>query len=480
MKSNSFGPVMALMIFTLLLTACGGGGGGGQVAGISGTGITASGTVSGFGSVIVNGVEFLINGNTQITVDGQLASEADLRVGQVVTVTGTRQTETQATADTVIADRLLDGPIEAIDEANQEITALDQTVIVNEGTVLPGSAGFNDLNEMNLIAVHGFVNANGEIVATWIQRASETFVYDGATSTDLEGAVSGLAPAQMRFNIDGLIVDFTNAMPDESAGALADGTRVEVFGSQTTASGVFTADSVRVINPLIGQPGRYVELEGLVTDFNGAGDFVVAGQPVNASTARQTDGTGQSLANGARVEVEGTINADRVLVAESFAIRPFGGTRMAATVGAVDVANDTFMILGLQATAEPTTSYMDSSVQNLRDFRLDDLRPGDYVEVRGFREGDGDFVATRIERRNPETSARIAGTINETDLPALQFEVAGAAVRIVDPAGTPDCEGNPLDINRLKSGARVEVEGTENPGEPVEILADEICMTNRD
>ena len=45
----------ACATFLVLVTACGGGGGGG---GIGGTGLTSSGTISGTGSIFVNGVRF--------------------------------------------------------------------------------------------------------------------------------------------------------------------------------------------------------------------------------------------------------------------------------------------------------------------------------------------------------------------------------------------------------------------------------------
>ena len=55
------------LIFTSLagavfaLSGCGGGGGGDSLAGIGGTGKIASGTITGFGSIFVNDVEYHID-----------------------------------------------------------------------------------------------------------------------------------------------------------------------------------------------------------------------------------------------------------------------------------------------------------------------------------------------------------------------------------------------------------------------------------
>ena len=82
MKTSLFGP---LLFGTLLaLASCGGG-----TNGTSGSGVTSTGTITAFGSVFVNGVEFSTSGAT-IVRDGNPATETNLRVGMVVTVNGSR------------------------------------------------------------------------------------------------------------------------------------------------------------------------------------------------------------------------------------------------------------------------------------------------------------------------------------------------------------------------------------------------------
>ena len=68
-----------LLPLVIALSSCGGGGGGGgggglaavsTGGGIGGTGVTSSGTVDGFGSIFVNGVEYETD-EAQILIDGE-------------------------------------------------------------------------------------------------------------------------------------------------------------------------------------------------------------------------------------------------------------------------------------------------------------------------------------------------------------------------------------------------------------------------
>lgn len=407
-----------------LLTACGGGSG--PVAGISGTGITSSGTVTGFGSIFVNGVEFETDGAT-IIVNGEPAAETDLQVGQVVTVTGTLTDDTRGDADTVVFDRLVDGPIENIDRQAGIITALDQIVRIDESTAFIDVAPM-DLAELNLIAVSGFVNDRGEIVATALQRGSENFAY--GTRTDVQGSVTNLTPTT--FNIGNLAVDYGNAQIDESAGALVNGATAEIFGIQTEQGGVFFASRLRVVDPTLGEPGERVELEGIVTDFNAPADFFISGQRVNASGATQEDATGLALGAGVRIEVEGEIDNNGVLIAEAFFIRPASDIRLSAALSSVDAANGSLEILGRPVRVASATRFIDVSVADDRHMRLKDLRFGDRVDVQAFRNARGDLVANGVVRSDFESVAQVRGPLARNNGKACAGDslvIAGVKVR---------------------------------------------------
>ena len=106
---------LALGATVLVLGGCGGGGDNRmQNTGIEGTGF-AMGTVTGFGSVIVNGITFNTN-TTTFTIDGRPGTQADLRVGDVVSVVGPINAgSATGTATSVTFDDNVEGPVESID-----------------------------------------------------------------------------------------------------------------------------------------------------------------------------------------------------------------------------------------------------------------------------------------------------------------------------------------------------------------------------
>ena len=130
---------LKLITSTLLasiLVACGGGGGGGgggstpppdnnnpPTAGIGRTGI-AMGPIANFGSIIVNGVRYDTNSAT-FTVNDAPGTQADLKVGQVVVVSGTIDNNgTTGTAETVFFDDNVKGPVQSIDSAASQMVVL--------------------------------------------------------------------------------------------------------------------------------------------------------------------------------------------------------------------------------------------------------------------------------------------------------------------------------------------------------------------
>ena len=129
---------LSVGLATTLLVACGGGDSGNGtpvIGGIQGSGRMVSiGTITGFGSIFVNGVEFATS-TAQITLDGRAGTEADLRIGQVVTVQGTVNANgTAGTATRVTFDNDVEGPVTQLDVAAGTFVVLGQTIRVTGST----------------------------------------------------------------------------------------------------------------------------------------------------------------------------------------------------------------------------------------------------------------------------------------------------------------------------------------------------------
>src|SRR5882762_10007403 len=194
MKTSLFG---ALLFGTLLaLASCGGG-----TSGPGGSGATSAfGTITAFGSVFVNGVEFNSSGAT-IVLDGNPAAESNLRVGMVVTVSGSRS-GSSGNAARIEVDDALKGFVEGKPDANHW-TVMGQTVLVDDRTrfennVQPGVGDFAE--------VHGLVVADGTISGGFIEKKNTPF-----PAFEVKGFVKNHNDASKTFDIGTLTVNYSNA-----------------------------------------------------------------------------------------------------------------------------------------------------------------------------------------------------------------------------------------------------------------------------
>jgi len=309
-----------LAVTSLLFAACGGSGGGDSLAGggIGGTGITASGAITGFGSIFVNGIEFEtadasrdIDGETSVS-DGS-DDDTVLGIGMVVTVVGTLNDDgVTGIADSIQYDNAVQGPVIDIDPIARRFNVLGIGVAVQGNTVF-SNVTFDTLQTDDLVDVSGFFDVDGVLLATRIERK------DGSESdVEVKGTVTGLAGTVFVLAVDYATATYTvdAAAAELPAGGLADNQYVEVKG--ILDGDVITATRVDLKSESFDDTGSdsIASIEGIVTDFNGIDDFRVAGQRVNASSAEFNPASleDQPSLNGVEVEVDGPIQ-DGVLMA---------------------------------------------------------------------------------------------------------------------------------------------------------------------
>ncbi len=124
MQANKIIAGTALVIALAALGGCGGGGGGSVAGGgVGGSGVTVAsvGTVTGFGSVIVNGVAYA-TGDAEIFIENESKGSGDaalvqyISTGMVVRVEGVLNADGSATASRVFFNEDLKGPVESITE----------------------------------------------------------------------------------------------------------------------------------------------------------------------------------------------------------------------------------------------------------------------------------------------------------------------------------------------------------------------------
>jgi len=481
--SNKIIRVLSLaFFFATVFSGCGGGGGGGTsiapsppppppppppTGGISRSGI-ASGPISGFGSVIVNGVHYETT-NAAITVDDNPGAESDLEVGQIVQITGT-VTEDETTgliesgeADTILFDDNVEGPIESRDLVNNMMIVLGQTVAVNADTSFDDGIdppSLEGLMDGDIVEISGFINANGGISASRVERKA------AGGEFEVRGTVANLDDVNMLFDINMLTVDFSNATLDNfPGGVINNGDFVEAKGMTFGMNGELEATRVELEGGFTGDDGDNAEIEGLITRFVDETDFDVAGFPVttNAQTLFE-GGTAQDLGLNVKVEAEGDINASGVLVADKVDIRRGNVIRMEANVDDVDAAAGTVTILGISVEVDALTRLEDKSSANIEPFTLADLNAGDFVQVRGGEDppDSGMVIASRLERDDADPDTILQGfvqTVSDPDLAILgvTIQTDGTTIfRDVDDSVLSDTDF----FNMVMQGSLVKAKGT--------------------
>ena len=438
----------------LTLVACGGGaGGGGSIAGIGGSGFTSSGSVTGFGSVFVNGVEFETSGTVFDIDDSGSGSQADLAVGMIVTVNGTVNTDgVTGTATSISFDDQLQGPVSNLsgpdlDGENQTFSILGKLVRINlintsfdvSSTVNAPNFNFDTIKNNDHVEISGFFNDAGELVATRVELKAITF--STSDIVELKGTVSGFTAVSAPFTLTGLTginIDASAAAIDDLPNGLANGVLVEVKGT-CSDSACSTLNATRVEGQSGFDDADKISVEGLITDFVSSSDFKINGINVNASSASFSPTT-MVLRDGLRVEVEGPISSN-VIQALTVELRG-GDDKVYATVDSVDPATGNFSV---SFTGFNTLSQTIAVTVTTATEMENTVTVGNFVRVRGFENETGGITATRVEARDPDdvivqgnlqafvqnTSIQVLGVTfgvdaaNETDFEDIDDDPAG-------------------------------------------------------
>jgi hypothetical protein len=298
--------ILVIVCLTAILVACGGGAGSIAGVGSGGTGASFSGPISGFGSIIVNGVR-IDDSSANITLDDDKtgASDVDLKLGMMVEVEGDRDADgITGKAARIWARSFLQGPVSAIDTASNRLTVLGVTVAVTSRTVFDGAGvtGLGALQVNDTVEIHGIPDGSGGLKATRIERIPAT------SDVRLTGIVQGAGAST--FTVNGFTVQYQPADLVNFPGGVSAGMLVRVKGALSGAT--VDAASVRQVRLTPAVKNRqHVEVEGIVTGFSSAGSFEVNGMPVTVANGAKVDGM---VALGVRVEVKGETEND-VLVA---------------------------------------------------------------------------------------------------------------------------------------------------------------------
>ena len=480
---------VAACLVVAALAGCGGGEGPQANGGIGGSGIS-NGAVTGFGSIFVTGTEYDVS-DAQISFERQNGNASDLRLGMVVVVEGDRDAGgSTGTARRVTFDDEIEGPISALTVVSLDVleaTILGQTVRIERGlTVFDDTPPltFDTLAVNDRVEVSGFRQDEGRILATFVEKLG-VFTPGSTPRVELKGTVSGRAGTT--FAIGSVIVTFDGStqLSDLPGSGPENGDFVEVEGTLTAPDAVF-ASRIEREGAETGDIEDF-ELEGLVTDFVSLASFRVADQPVDASGAGVVFEPNDPgfVANGARVEVEGELQAG-VLVAVRVKLRG-GEVRVAAEVasaGDVNPGAGTLELLGIVIRIDAQTLLKDDEGGD-GDLELADIAAGDFLEVRGIEDGAGSILATEIVREETD-AVELRGRVEAIDAVGPDRSVTILGVVVPTDAGT-QFEGFPVDVSDedafyafVQLGDLLGVEDEQDGNESAIDVADDIEFEDED
>lgn len=280
--------------------------------GIGGTGIV--GTITGFASVCINGLEVNYDEATQVSSNGASADIHQLAIGQVIAM-DTLKVKQGMLASKIDILNAVEGGVTLLKVEQGLVEVMGQQVRLNEATRLGGIAAVQDITLGMPIKVSGYRNAANEIVATRIELAHDLSVVSivGRVAQDSAGhyVVSG-TPVQA--------TALTLALGSEVLlQGKWDGQRFQVDSAQPDPSLQFA------------EQGKQVVVEGLVLERMQGKALKISGFDIDyASSTAVVGGSMGQLMQGQRVRITGQVQAGRRVQANHIEIlrRPVGVGRM--------------------------------------------------------------------------------------------------------------------------------------------------------
>jgi hypothetical protein len=387
--------------FAAALGVAGCGGSADDVVGTGGTGAQAQsiavGRISGFGSIIVNGVRFDDSTARINDDDGVAHVRGDLKLGMVVDVKGGALTNdatagtSSGTASSIVFGSEIKGAVQSVDIAAGTLSVVGQTVKVDAATIFDGFAnGLASVQAGNLVEIFAFFDS-----ATHSYQATRVELKNALVEFKLRGVVAGLDTTAKTFDIGGATIGLSS-VPASELPALSNGLLVRVTLQPAQQSGVWVATKIRSAVRNI-EDRTEAEVEGVVSDFSSLSSFKVNGVAVDASGTAVVfkDGTSGQVINGVRVEVEGQMQ-NGVLVASRVELKQAGQdghdaeVELHGNVESVDAVAKSFVLRGVTVTYDGSTRFDDGTAVN--------LIVNAQIEVRGTLTNSGNNVAaTRIK-----------------------------------------------------------------------------------
>jgi len=382
--------VMAL--FTL--SACNESGGGLFAGGgIGGTGISV-GEISGFGSVIVNDVDFDTR-KAKVIVNGKAVGGGDsivrnmLALGMVVRVEGKIIGNGTGKADRIVFNENVKGPvsnIEPLDSIVKKVVVLGQIIIVDDRTQFKDT-GFDSLAVGNVLQISGWSDGSGIIRATYIAKIEAP-----DEEVTVKGIISEVNVPQKNLRINQLNVDFSQAdlkdFPDDMPAV----DQLVIVKGFLDANGVLVATQVSLENDLGRDDADDVEIEGVVSKFSSPENFALGTTNIQTDEATEFKGIEPSdIFVGVRLLIKGSLRKGFLLADEVIAKDK---VNIEGNVKSVDYGQDELLLGGL----DPLVVHINDITKIFGNANTaDEIKTEEHVKILGYVAGQDEVEAIQVK-----------------------------------------------------------------------------------
>ena len=412
------GPAAYLVLALTMLMACNGSGGGDLLAGggIGGTGISV-GTISGFGSVIVNDVDFSTK-DAEVFVNGDYMGGGDsvvhsaLAIGMVVRVEAKYPADGKAQAERIVFTSNLKGTVQhitAIDSVVKILSILDQSVIIDDQT----QPNNDDIEVDNVLEVSGWIGVGGQIRASYVRKVSD--IPDPDAEQMIKGNVTDRNEDQRWFRINQLMVD----MP-EPVGTIPDVDQLVIVHGVLDENDILVASKLEIEDELGVEDADNVEIEGIVSQVLSTDEFILGSTAVQTDAATQFVGlTPDDIIPGARLFVKGAL-FQGVLLADE--VKAKDKIDIEGSVSLVHPGAGEITLIGLS----PLVVRINSATKIFGEAsELSEINAGQHVKILGYAAGMEYVVAGQVKVNKKERSkVKLQGPIGHINGPIISiFEV---------------------------------------------------------
>jgi len=432
MKTRQISVSLTAIAMALALAGCGGGGGASD--GVTSTSGTSIGTITGFGSIFVNGIEYETPNSADINLDNEDGDSSDLRVGMVVTVTGSVNDDGMTgVADSVEYDDELEGIVISNSIApgarTGKLDIMGQQVMVTATTVFESNVGgiisVDQIATGNVVEVSGFADGTGNIEATRIEVKAATLSEYLAShdAIEVKGMINDLDTVAFTFELGELTVDYSGAsLPQDG---LTNDMYVEVKSTSgiDVGTGNLIASEVELEDDgkygYEGDEGEQLEIKGTISsDFDGL-SFQINGTTVLVVDATEFEHIkAVDLLKGTRIEAEGEFNAEGELVADEIKaldedehendVDEIEGMVASVVLDGMNTGTITMMDGNVIHVTNETIMEDDRNEGIMPDeqFNLSGIGNSDYIEAYVYPDPDelGNWVAIKITREDESIS----------------------------------------------------------------------------